>query len=286
MVNKFNKYKVRQFFDRRLKEFIFLPRRVRYPLLRNTSNIEGDEIVLDEITKEKIYLWYFISSDIGYNLYFKGEFEVDEIRLIKNVVKKGDIVLDIGAYIGYHTLIMSNAIGEKGKGYTFEPYRKNFFVLEKNIKENQIGNIYAYKLAIGDKNKKIKLQVFDDYAYNSILNLKRKKYIGIENIEMVTLDSFVTSLKIKKIDLIKIDVEGFEFNTLIGAKWTLKKFKPKIICEIYQENLNPLKTKVRDVIDYVTSFGYKCYLIQGKKLVPVGSKKDDFQYQNFYFKSK
>ena len=86
MVNQLNKYKIRNDLNKRLKDFTFLPVGMRFPFAIKLSSIKGDEILLDEITKEKIDLWHFFNSDIGYNnLYLNGEFEREEIRLIKKV---------------------------------------------------------------------------------------------------------------------------------------------------------------------------------------------------------
>lgn len=282
-IGMFNKYIIRQKIEEKSKQWRIFSISSKRIFIRKTDFIGKDEILLDKIDDESVLIWYFKNSDIGNHLYLYGFFDKEEIDLIKNIVNSTDVVLDVGSNIGYHSLMISKIIGNKGKIYAFEPYDKNFAILHKNILLNNTNNIKLNNIALGDKNMKGSLKVFKDYAYNSLLNLKRLPQVGTEKVRMEQLDTFVYKRKINRIDLIKIDVEGFELNVLKGAKRTLREYKPKIVCEIFQENLNPLGIKVRDVIDYILAFGYKGFLISKEKLIPVGRRKY-FNSWNFYFK--
>jgi len=80
-----------------------------------------------------------------------------ETEFIKNNIKKEDIVIDIGANIGYFTLLLSKQVGDKGKVFSFEVETENFKLLEKNVKENHIRNVMLENVAVSEKEGKIKL---------------------------------------------------------------------------------------------------------------------------------
>ncbi len=280
------KYLLRKLFEKQLSILTAVPRFPTSIGIMKKASINNEDIILDEIEDEKIVMWYFKNSDIGKVLYYNGFFEKDEISLIKHTIQIGDTVLDIGANIGYHTLTISKATNGNAKIFSFEPFSKNFLVLKRNIRINNLKNVQIYKLAIGDKKKRTSLKVFEDYAYNSFLDTKRKKYLYSERVEMDTIDNFVLSNNLHKVDFIKIDVEGYEFNVLKGAKRTLERFKPKIICEIYQQNLESLNIRAKDVVNYVVSFGYNVFTFAKGEIVPLSNKLDNYDYYNFYFEKK
>lgn len=187
-ISMFNKYIIRQKIEEKLKPWRILSIFSKRILIRKKDFIDKDEILLDKIDDESILMWYFKNSDIGNQLYLYGCFEKEEIDLIKNIVHSKDVVLDVGSNIGYHSLMISKIIGNKGKIYAFEPYDKNFAIFHKNILLNNANNIELNKIALGDKNMKVSLKVFKDYAYNSLLDLKRLPQVCTENVDRYPLN--------------------------------------------------------------------------------------------------
>lgn len=243
-----------------------------------------DEMVLDRISGNGSLMWYFRNSAIGRSLFYNGYFENDEIVILKRFVKKLDTVIDIGANIGYHTIMLSDLVGAGGEVYSVEPYSKNYEILKKNIILNKLRNVYADKLCIGEKDGEIGIRIYDDYAFNSILNINRIKKLDIkEKTRMLTLDKFVDDRNIRKLDFIKMDVEGYEYMILKGAEKTLSKYKPLILCEIYDENIRPLNISVSDVIGILLKYKYSCFGIYPRaKLIPEKLKRSYTTY-NFLF---
>ena len=153
-------------------------------------------------------------------------------ELFRTVVKKGDVILDMGANIGYFTLLAAKLVGKKGKVYSFEPEPRNYHYLKKNIELNKYTNVFAFQKAVADKPGKVKLYICPyDTGHHTI-----NQYGGIEKyspkfiytnkefveIEAVVLDDFFGETK-RKIDVIKMDIEGAEVLALSGMDHIIKE---------------------------------------------------------------
>ena len=199
---------------------------------------------------------------------------IPEIEFCKKELKKGDTVIDAGANIGYFTLFFSKLVGEKGKVIAFEPDPINFDILKKNIELNKITNVELVKKGISNKNESMKLYKSKVSGGHSLVkNEWGKEYTEIQT---VTLDDY---FKDQKIDLIKIDVEGFESEAIEGSKKLFKNNKNiKIITEFggyyYKNNNNQKKMYPR----LLHESGFNLFGIidksKGKsKIIPMGFDK-------------
>jgi len=146
--------------------------------------------------------------------------------LFKMTVRPGDVVLDLGANIGYYTLLAAKLVGEKGKVFAFEPEPRNFYYLTKNISLNDYSNVVAYQKAVSNRNGKTRLFICPYDSGHHTINQPYgiKKYrpdyhgeIGDIEIEVIALDDFLKN-RIKKVDILKIDVEGAEVLAFDGMK--------------------------------------------------------------------
>lgn len=173
------------------------------------------------------------------------------------MVKAGDVVFDLGANIGEVTLNMAKIVGEKGKVVAFEPYFATYEKLRHNCELNAFDNITLIQKALGAG--KSLVQMVQVNEHNSGMN--RIVPPGNDNlstvaIETTSLDELVVTHKIAKVDLIKIDVEGFEIQVLSGARESLRKFRPKLFKEISDDNLKVHQSSDRELLDFLADFGY------------------------------
>jgi FkbM family methyltransferase len=181
-----------------------------------------------KLSKAKIlgkYTFYYLPDDkfVGQRIALE-KYEPYETKLILRQVKKGAVVIDVGANIGYYTVLLAKKVGKLGKVYAFEPDEINFEILEKNIKANNLKNVIAIQAAVSDKNK-------ESVLYKSKENYGDHKMFGNdekEKIMTIKLDDF---LKNEKIDLMKVDTQGWEPAVLEGAKKIIEKDKPTIFFE-------------------------------------------------------
>ena len=188
-----------------------------------------------------------------------------EKEILENNIREGNVVLDIGANIGFYTLIMAKLVGEKGKVYAFEADPTNFNILKKNVEVNGYKNIILVNKAILDCNKTIKFYVDKgNTAGNSLFKGNKQKYNEIESVKLE--DYFPEN---QKIDFIKIDIEGSEGRAIKGMANLLDKNKKiKIITEFYPKLLNGVGKEVdlnaEDYLKFLRKKGFKLYDVDDK----------------------
>ena len=181
------------------------------------SNLKKDYAIIDG---QKMFLDKKDSLDLS----ISGVHEPIETDVVKKEIKPGYVIIDIGANIGYYTLIFSRLAGPKGKIYAFEPETSNFDILQKNIKTNSCENVLTINNAVSDKNQKLKFFISnDDCGKHSLVDSKEAQ--GFVEVDAVTLDDFFRSNPIKP-DFVKIDIEGAEFSALKGMRSIIGKEGP------------------------------------------------------------
>jgi FkbM family methyltransferase len=180
------------------------------------------------------YVFYYLPNDkyIGQRVALE-KYEPYETELIQRQVKFGDVIVDVGANIGYYTILLASKVGKKGKVFAFEPDKTNFEILEKNIKANNLENVVAINAAVGSSNGekilyKSEENLGDHKLYETPLGYAASPLDKGEKIKIIKLDDF---FKNPKIDLIKIDTQGWEPEVILGAKKIIEKWKPIIFTE-------------------------------------------------------
>ena len=168
----------------------------------------------------------------------------------------GSTALDVGAHIGSHTLTLARLVGPRGVVYAFEPQKKIYRELVKNLELNGIKNAVPLRFCIGSQHDIIEMnpvKVFDGATHVGK---------GGDKAEMRTIDSFGFS----NVSMIKIDVEGYQIPVLKGAEQTIRAWHPAIILEIlyadrYEQLPPKLKKKVNLTRQILEQFGYELTLI-------------------------
>ena len=196
-----------------------------------------------------------------------------ESQVLKDHLKKGMTIIDIGANIGYYTLLMGQITGPDGIVYAFEPEPNNFRLLSKNILKNNIQNIHPFQKAVSDKNGSIKLFISKEHRGDHKIFETDDKRPSI-TVDQVSIDDFLKDKR--KIDLIKMDIQGAEHLALEGLKHTIAGNKDIIIItEFSPELLRESGGNPEDFLDRLISMGFKIRLIDEKNkiLKPIESNK-------------
>ncbi len=213
-----------------------------------------------KVNKSKMML-FPEKGDINTDLYLyrKREPICTEYLINSGVIKKGDVVLDIGANIGYYALVESQLVGQTGKVYAVEPVRNTYKMLEKNVGLNNLANVSTYQFAFGDRNMHAEIFV----SNKSNLCAMNKEAVGgvvlgVQDVAMMTVDEFVKDKAPP--NLVRMDVEGFEYEIIKGMTQTLKG-KTKILLELHTQPTCLRPEKLEELLQILKDNHYKIKFI-------------------------
>lgn len=209
-------------------------------------------------TKIKIGNWLYKNCFPLYNLTykrFKLKNDAEEIRILKSIIKPGFQVLDIGANIGFYAQILSECVGKEGSVYCFEPDATNYRYLLKNTKN--LKNVKTFNMAVSDKEEVLKV-------YKSkLLNVDHRtypvnNYDSVEEIKADSIDHLIETGELKKADVIKIDIQGFELTAFKGMQNLLKTAPDlKIVAEYWPHGFKRAGTSAVEFFDFFDQLGYQ-----------------------------
>jgi len=244
-----------------LTKYSFIRKVKHYSL----SNLQTDHA---EIFGNKLIL---SKKGLALSISHYGTYEELEAKIMEEKIKVGNIVVDVGANIGLHTLNMARIVGNTGQVFAFEPDPSNFEILRKNVKINNYQNIILEQKAVGDKHGRTTLYQSDHPGKHRIFP-QTKKAKGEVEVELTSLDKyFIDSNLAEKINFIKIDVEGLEFSVLNGMKNILKNNKKIKILFEFMPDIMEVGFAPIEVLNLLTSIGFKLYCLdeKAKKLLRV-----------------
>jgi FkbM family methyltransferase len=168
---------------------------------------------------------------ISHSVRVYGEWAQKEIDFLSHFIKPSNFIIDAGAFIGTHSIAFSSMVGNLGKVLSFEPRKNIAEILSENSILSLYQNIEVMRYALGSKSAtaKIKLNKTSEQQNFGAMSLNESLLDDdfFEEVEIITIDS----LNLKKVDFIKIDVEGMELDVVSGAEKTIKKNRPFIFIE-------------------------------------------------------
>lgn len=249
-----------------------------------TKKYQG-KLTVKQTTINNLDILVFLNDSVGRQIYGLGKYELDDSLFLKKIIKKDWHSIDIGANIGYYSLLLAQ-LSPQGKIYAFEPVKMAFHLLSLNILINGFNNVITSSKALANRNGYQKFNIMVDTGLSSFKNTGRIKIASKVKVQTITLDSYVEKNKIRRIDFVKIDVEGAEKLVLDGAKRSLRKLKPKIIMiEICSENLMAFGEDGSSIVDFLNNFGYVPYILYENKL-NLFRQNVYTRNQNIYFVSR
>ncbi len=218
---------------------IYEPLKIKEKLMK----INGYKLLLD-----------FRTEGISKGLYVMNSREILETEVVSENIKDGDVCLDAGSNIGYYAFL--EASKKNTKVYSFEPDKRNLDILKKGIEINGFNNIELFNKALSNKVGKEKLFLSDKSNINSMIgnfSFLNGKY---HTVNTETIDNFC---KNRKIDFIRMDIEGFEYEVFCGMEELIKSNKPlKIMVEVHNEHYS----KNRDFSEKIKLLGENKFKIK------------------------
>ena len=251
---------------RGLTKYSFIRKVKHYSL----SNLQTDYA---EVFGNKLFL---SKKGLALSISHYGTYEELESKIMEEKIEMGNIVVDVGANIGLHTLNMARIVGNAGQVFAFEPDPSNFEILKKNVKINNYKNIILEQKAVGDKHGRTTLYQSDHPGKHRIFPQTEQAKSQVQ-VELTNLDNYFDSDMTDKINFIKIDVEGLEFSVLKGMKNILKNSKKiKILFEFMPENTIEVGFTPIELLNYLTSNDFKLYCMDDKtkKLLYVSNNEE------------
>jgi len=208
----------------------------------------------------------------------KGIWESNETAATKKIIKSDWVVFDIGANIGYFTLLMSKLVGKNGYVYCFETTTYGYNRLKKNISLNP--DLLQHNIVVNKKGlsscTENKIEALESRFSARLLAHSEK-----ELIEFITLDDYVTLLKLDRVDYIKIDVDGYDYEVIQGSAKILKKFRPIVMAEICNRELNKRGINVISYLELYLQYGYdSCEILESAELMTLHELIKDSRIQS------
>jgi FkbM family methyltransferase len=211
----------------RIPKNSFLGRLLRLPL----GFLPGKTIVPILQGELRGYRWIVGSGVHGYWL---GSYEWDKQQFFCEVVREGQVVFDIGANVGFYTLLASCLVGPRGKVFAFEPLPENVRYLERHLELNECGNAEVLSLAMSDR------------CGFASFSLSGNRFVGCLDeqgelkVRVSSVDALVLEARLPFPDVMKIDVEGEELRVLRGASRTIERCQPLVLLATHNDHVHSL----------------------------------------------
>jgi FkbM family methyltransferase len=193
-------------------------------------------------------------------------YEPELVDFLERCLKPGMVALDVGANIGCHTLVMANAVGATGRVFAFEPNPAIHRRLRQNIALNRFAQVEVLPVCLGDHAGDETLFAPLEGEYNQGLASMHRGNLGPRCQEIavtsVTLDDFVREQGLNRLDLLKVDVEGHEFQVLSGAGQVLRQFRPVLVLEFSERQWANAGVRPEQVEGYFAGLGYALYVLR------------------------
>jgi len=192
-------------------------------------------------------------QELLYHLYGSGWWHKEK-GILEPYVKRGAVTLDVGANLGFITGLLSQMVGPSGHVHSFEPSPTTYKKLTALVAKNNLANVATYNMGCSDEKTTLSLNLTESSG-NSSMRVREElhgKVRAVQQVEVVVLDDYLGD-KLQRLDLIKIDTEGFEDRVLAGARELLRRFKPTVYIELASE----FRDSSESAIAILKNEGYK-----------------------------
>lgn len=205
-------------------------------------------------------------------IYGTEAYEPYTSELFKSAIKPGSTVLDIGAHHGYFSILAAREVGENGQVYALEPVPKNFQILTRNIELNGFNNVLPINKAVSDQNTTLPFYFRSETGTGgSLLKTDRTNEESV-NVECVTIDDLLDG---RTVNVLKMDVEGFEPRAIIGMQRTLSQVDDLVLfLELAPDHLKRAGGNQIEYLKQLEQAGLQCQFISEdrRSLLPTSTE--------------
>jgi FkbM family methyltransferase len=189
----------------------------------------------------------------GNHVCWMGLYEYRKQLALKRMLSRGRTVYDIGAHVGFHSLLCSRIVGPAGRVCAFEPLPRNLRYLHEHLALNNAANVQVIEAAVADHATE------EAFAENGSY-MGRLRQGGTLSVKTVAVDAMVQAGDLPGPDYVKIDVEGAEMRVLRGMRETLATYRPTLLLATHSPDLH------RECIQFLTELGYRLEPLTGRAL--------------------
>ena len=238
---------------------------------------------------------------IADRIYYGIGFDPQELELFVTIARKSQVIIDVGANTGIYS-VLAALTNRQSMVYSFEPHPGNFARLARNLALNSIRNVQAIQKALGNYAGQVRLTIPQDGSVSDVASVESqftKSYYSRPctdiSVEQLTLDDYVRTNNISRVDLLKIDAEYSEPKVLDGGRKSLEKFSPVVFCEVFifdvlselKEDVGALsRTHATDIQTFFKELGYYSYFIGQSGLLRVENILSNPDSRNYLFSKR
>ncbi|MBY0316021.1 MAG: FkbM family methyltransferase [Bdellovibrionales bacterium] len=240
------------------------------------------QMFLDQEMQDGFKLSLDVQDRMQRMIYIKRCHEPETEKVLKKLISKAKVFCDIGANFGYFSFL-AQQLEPQAQIYSFEPLPKNIENFKKNLKLNAFSKIELVEACLSDQIGETEF-LLPPAGESGWGRMAHRDLFSGEKIKrsVITLDSFFLQRKINQCDLIKIDVEGYEFKVLQGARNVIAKFKPQICIELNEPCLIDTGTSGEEIFKHLKSLGYRMHSISSSgELNAVDHPLKSYEYMNY-----
>ena len=187
-----------------------------------------------------------------------GTYEVPIQNIFTQHLKPGDVFYDIGANVGFFSIIAAKLVGDKGKVYAFEPGEKNANSIRHNARLNNFNHIEVIEKAVSHTSGEGQLLLAKYSGGHALATADAPPDLAGEvTVDLVSIDDLIAQNKIAPPNFVKIDVEGAELDVLKGMTETIKTARPAIIYEVDDGDRTAYERKYQELADFFKPFDYQ-----------------------------
>lgn len=231
------------------------------------SHSAGTTVLIDDFMGE-LKFYCDLGEHMGSQIFWRGGYSQPQLKLLKRYLSKGAVFIDVGANQGEFSVYAASLIGKNGKVFAFEPVSSVRQKLSRNITINGFDNVTICPWALGSKEEERSIygpgDAFSDGTYNMGLPTLFKtseRDLPLEQVRVRRLDDVVRETGVDRIDMIKLDIEGGEFEALKGAEAMLRRFRPVLIFEVGRQTCAAAGYAPADILQWMRNVGYRLTVI-------------------------
>lgn len=198
-------------------------------------------------------------SNFGDSLIREGLYEPGMVETLKRFLSPGSVFVDVGANEGFFTVLGSSLVSESGRVIAIEPQTRLRTVLDQNLKLNELSNVALYQVAVSNTEGMAKLYLSPNINTGSSgLSCATRYRVATQQVRTVTLTQLLADAGVEQVDLMKMDIEGFEYEAVLGSRELFCEGRIiALALELHPSAIRGRGLDPQELVDFLRSCGYR-----------------------------